>query len=205
MWAVCEARSCRKWRIINRQMGEDEKYFCGDHKHQHLKDCEPLDDWIVRCLGKEKAKELADAGIHTVEGLAKNHKLLAKYAPVFMARRVSHRIVLTIRLVVRLREANVFYEEENMTLSLLGQYDKGAQAPAAQSCRSRGSRRSCQASFCSFSARRVKDTRPTPRPPLLRLSISAGLVHQPQSNISSCASGCDAQPRCPRTVLFCVC
>lgn len=61
IWAVCEGETCRKWRIVDHEIGEHEHYYCGGRQYLYSRSCVKLDDWLLKCVGEQVARKLADA------------------------------------------------------------------------------------------------------------------------------------------------
>ncbi len=66
-------------------------HFC-----RWLQVCSTLDDWIIMCVGRAKAEQLAQLGVRTVEGLEHDRKLLQ-----------------------RIKDAGCFFDEEELTIKLI--------------------------------------------------------------------------------------
>ncbi len=70
IWAICENPSCRKWREVAES--PEDAFFCGQLNSPDPNKCSKLDDWIVKCVGVDKARSLASTGVRTVERLAED-------------------------------------------------------------------------------------------------------------------------------------
>ena len=84
-WIICD--HCRKWRLLTQRAAAASSappsssssssytpplYFCGGGKKPKADECARMDDWIVRCVGEQRARQLSDVGVSTVEGMERS-------------------------------------------------------------------------------------------------------------------------------------
>ena len=70
-WIICDA--CKRWRLIPSGSpafaSPPSSYYCGGQAEAEPQQCARLDDWIVRCVGESRARQLQSVGVVTVEEL----------------------------------------------------------------------------------------------------------------------------------------
>ena len=80
-WIICD--HCKKWRLLPSHSPTSSPssslsahtpplYFCGGGKKPRPDDCARMDDWIVRCVGEVRARQLNEVGVSTVEGMERS-------------------------------------------------------------------------------------------------------------------------------------